>query len=397
MGMPDTGQTATTTLQARSPKQAATDSSRPRSASRWQAAACRAAGLLALAVAFSLPFHAGSEVVTVGVFVLVGAVGVTGLNVVIGFAGQVSLGQAFFMATGAYSFALLSRFSDQNLIWLAAAPLIAAAFGAAVGPIALRVEGLYLAVMTLGLVFIGQHILFNVEAISGGPAGMAFPELVVGSTSLSADTVRLGSLVLDPNSTFYYLALGSLGLCTWLTINLRRSRTGRAMFAVKANPRVAALSGIDVPRAKIAAFAYSAALGGLSGALYTAYVGYTQPAHWSLMLSIQFVAAVIIGGLGSLMGPMLGALVVFALPSLIKALSGYVGLGQDVNAGALATLVYGLLIICFLVLEPRGLAGIVKRLVTSKTTKATKATKAQMSEAAQDPRGLLHHYQEDGS
>lgn len=383
-----------TTLQARSPKQDAVDSSRPRSAYRWQVAARRALGLLALTVALSLPFHAGSEVVTVGVFVLVGAVGVTGLNVVIGFAGQVSLGQAFFMATGAYSFALLSRFSDQNLVWLAAAPLIAAAFGAAVGPIALRVEGLYLAVMTLGLVFIGQHILFNVEAISGGPAGMAFPELVVGSTSLSADTVRLGSLVLDPNSTFYYIALVSLGLCTWLTVNLRQSRTGRAMFAVKANPRVAALSGIDVPRAKIAAFAYSAALGGLSGALYTAYVGYTQPAHWSLMLSIQFVAAVIIGGLGSLMGPMLGALVVFALPSLIKALSGYVGLGQDVNAGALATLVYGLLIICFLVLEPRGLAGIVKRLVTSKTTRATKA---QMSEAAQDPQGLLHHYQEDGS
>lgn len=347
--------------------------------------------VLAVVIALCLPFQAGPEVVTVGVFVLIGAVGVTGLNVVIGFAGQVSLGQAFFMATGAYAFALLSRLTEQNLVWLVAAPLVAAAFGAFVGPIALRVEGLYLAVMTLGLVFIGQHILFNVEPISGGPEGMAFPELVVGSSSLTADNVTIGGLVLDPNSTFYYIALISLALCTWLTVNLRRSRTGRAMFAVKANANVAALSGIGVARTKITAFAFSAALGGLSGALYTAYVGYTQPSHWSLMLSVQFVAAVIIGGLGSRIGPILGALVVFALPSLIESLSEHLGLSADINAGALATLTYGLLIICFLVLEPRGLAGIVKRLTTPKTATA------QVAEDAQDPQGSPQHKQEERS
>lgn len=347
-------------------------------------------GLLAVIGACVLPFQAGPEIVTIGIFVLVGAVGVTGLNVVTGFAGQVSLGQAFFMAVGAYSFALLSRWSEQNLVWVAAVPLVAAAFGAAVGPIALRVGGLYLAVMTLGLVFIGQHILFNVESLSGGAPGMAFPELLIGAHSLSADSLQIGGIVLDPNSTFYYVALAALGLCTWLTINLRRSRTGRAMFAVKENARVAALSGIHVPRIKIAAFAYSAALGGLSGALYTAYVGYAQPAHWSLALSIQFIAAAIIGGLGSRMGPILGSLVVFALPSLIKSVAGGLGFGADINTGALATLVYGLLIICFLVLEPRGLAGIFKRLETSMTPNAT-----QMAKRNQDPVGSSYHYQED--
>lgn len=353
-------------------------------------------GIVVALVAMALPFWVGPATLTIAVFVVIAAIGVTGLNVLIGFSGQVSLGHAFFLAVGGYAYAVLSNLTEQNLVFVPVAGLLAALLGAVIGPIALRVDGLYLAVMTLGLVFIGQHILFNAPDISGGAPGMAFPELVLGSANLNRDILGVGGFLIDPNATFYYLALVVLALATLATVRLRRSHGGRAMVAVKSNQSVAAASGIKVARTKIAAFAFSSGLAGLSGALYCAYIGYAQPSHWSLLLSFQFVAAVIIGGLGSFAGPVLGATIVFALPSFIKAITGHLGVGEDLSPGALAALVYGLLIICFLVLEPRGMAGFAERLGALRSTSPARPGRgAPTPEGDRPPFGNNHQNKEN--
>ena len=333
----------------------------------------RVAWLLAVAGSLLLPFWLGPSGLTTAVFVVIAAIGATGLNVLTGYAGQVSLGHAFFLAVGAYSYLLLSQLSDQNLVWVAVAAAAAAVVGAAVGPLALRLHGLYLAVVTLGLVFIGQHVLYNTPSLSGGAEGRSFPSLVVGPVDLASDTVTLGPIAVDPNGAHYFVALAVLAAATLFARNLLGSRSGRAMLAVRQRPDVAALSGVDVARTKVVAFAVSAGLGGLSGALYVAYVGYTQPAHWDLLLSVQFVAAIIIGGLGTLAGPVIGSAVVFALPTALRALLDAFGDADTVPAGALSALIYGLFVVAFLVLEPDGLVGLGRRIARRTTGSATSA------------------------
>jgi branched-chain amino acid transport system permease protein len=317
---------------------------------------------LLVALAVPLPFWLGPSGLTTAVFVLIAAVSATGLNILTGYAGQVSLGHAFFLATGAYTYAVLSDITGQNLLWLVAAGFVSAVAGILVGPIALRLTGLYLAVVTLGLVFIGQHILFNVSALSGGPPGRTFAPIVVGTFDFSTSNLAIGPLLIDPNGAFYYLSLIVLALTTYAAARLARSRSGRAMFAIRERPDVAALAGVHVSSTKVTAFAFSAFFGGLGGAMYVAFIGYGQPAHWDLLLSFQFIAAIIVGGLGTISGPLLGSIVVFALPTVLKNLTAVLGAGADVPTSTIAALLYGILIVCFLVFEPQGISGIVRRI-----------------------------------
>jgi len=319
--------------------------------------------LLLLTVLFViLPFTLGASGLTTAVFVLIGAIGVVGINILIGYAGQISLGHAFFLAAGAYTYAVLADGSSTSLIWLPVAGLVAAGIGALVGPIALRVQGLYLAVVTLGLVFIGQHILFNVASLSGGPEGRVFAPISIGGFDFSTDFVTIGPFSVDANGFYYYLAGSLLAVATWVAHNLRHSRSGRAMLALKGRPEVAALSGINVARTKILAFAISSFFGGLCGALYAAYIGYAQPGYWNLHLSIAFVGAVIIGGIGSTYGPILGSVVVFALPVVLKDVTYRLGDSVgDVNTSTIAAIVYGVLVVAFLDVEPLGVVGIGRR------------------------------------
>lgn len=319
------------------------------------------ARLALLVVGASLPFWVDSSWVTTAVFVLVAAIGVTGLNVLTGFAGQVSLGHAFFMACGAYSYVHLAEALSEPVVAVVAAAFIAAAAGALTGPIALRVKGLYLAVMTLGLCFIGQHILFNVESLSGGPAGRDFPGLSVGDFSLTTQTLNLGPFVIDPNALHYYLFALVLVAATWFCSNLSRSRSGRSMFAIRERPDVAESIGVQLARTKVAAFTISAFFGGLGGALFVAYVGYAQPGQWDLHLSVQYVAALIVGGMGSTAGPLLGAAVVFGLPTLLTRVAEAVG--AEAPTAAMTSALYGALIVLFLMFEPRGAVGVGERLL----------------------------------
>jgi branched-chain amino acid transport system permease protein len=215
--------------------------------------------------------------------------------------------------------------------------------------------------VTLALVFIGQHVFFNAESLTGGPQGRTFPPVVIGSFDFSAGQVlHLGGLQIDHNGLYYYLALALLAGATGWAWNVRRTRTGRAMVAVRERELAASVMGVDIRRVKVAAFTAAAFMAGVCGALYASYLSFAQPGEWSLLLSIQFVAAVIVGGMGTVAGPLLGSAVVFALPTLLKNLPF---LPEEAAGGVsvsdLSSIAYGLLIVAFLVLQPRGLVGLV--------------------------------------
>jgi branched-chain amino acid transport system permease protein len=229
---------------------------------------------------------------------------------------------------------------------------------------ALRLRGLYLAIVTLGIVFIGQHVLLNAPGISGGPQGRTFPPVVIGPFDFSpGQTLQLGGLTIDRSGLYYYLGLALLAAATGFAWSLRRTRGGRAMLAVREREAAASLMGVDVGRTKVAAFVVSAAFAGVSGALYASYLSFAQPTQFDLAMSIQFIAAIIVGGMGTTAGPLLGSAVVFALPSVLKGLPFVPEQGTGgVSVGDLTSISYGVLIVAFLVLEPRGLVGLADRL-----------------------------------
>ena len=330
----------------------------------------RRLALAALVVfAVLLPFGLSAAQLTTATFVVIAAIGATGLNVLTGYAGQISLGHAAFVGVGAYTGAVLGAdHGISALLWIPAAGVAAALLGALLGPIALRLRGLYLAIVTLGLVFIAQHVFFNAAGLTGGPQGRAFPAVELGSLDFSPGQVlRLGDVTIESSGLYYFLALILLAAATAFTRNLRRSRAGRAMVALREREAAAAVMGVDVGRVKVTAFVVSSFLAGISGALYGSYLSFAQPDQWSLLLSIQFIAAVIVGGLGTTAGPLLGCAVVFALPSLLKELPFLPAEGSGgLSAGDLTTITYGLLIVAFLTFQPRGLVGIADRVRRSR-------------------------------
>ena len=183
---------------------------RRRGAGRSHAINPRLVAVLAVfAGAILLPFGLSAFWLSTAVFVLIAAIGATGLGVLTGYTGQVSLGHAFFLAVGAYTAAVLGGNDHLTAaIWLPAAGIVAGLCGAIVGPTALRLRGLYLAIVTIGLVFIGQHVWFNVSAISGGPGGRVFPAVQFGSFDFSVgQQLTLGGLTIDHNGLYYYGAV----------------------------------------------------------------------------------------------------------------------------------------------------------------------------------------------
>jgi branched-chain amino acid transport system permease protein len=306
-----------------------------------------------------LPFWLNAFWLSTAVFVLIAAIGATGLGVLTGYTGQISLGHAFFLAVGAYTAAVLG--GDHHLtaaVWLPAAGIIAGLCGAIVGPTALRLRGLYLAIVTIGLVFIGQHIWFNVTTISGGPGGRSFPAVAFGALNFGVgQQLTIGGLVIDHNGLYYYLSLLLLALALAYVGNLTRTRPGRAMQAVRERELAASVMGVDLARTKVSAFVISSFLAGVSGALYASFLSFVTPDQWSLLLSINYVAAIIVGGIGTLWGPVLGSIVIFALPSIFQELIPQTTSG-GVSVDDLTSIAYGLLIIVFFIVEPRGLVGL---------------------------------------
>ena len=302
----------------------------------------------------------------------VAAIGAIGLGLVTGYAGQVSLGHAFFLGIGAYTSAFVSGDPDGRtlglgitniLIWLPAAGLVALLAGILVAPLATRLRGLYLAIVTLGLVFIGQHIFGEWHALTGGTGvGRAPADLELFGYSIGA-----GDAIGTAQQKSFWLMFVLLAVFALAARNVARSKVGRAFTAIRDRDIAAGVIGVNLARYKTIAFAISSFYAGCAGALLYPLIGYIEPGSFSLLLSIQYIAMVLIGGAGTISGAIAGAFFITLLPSLTRELQPLVpfistSATEMPNIFQVETILYGVLIIGFLIFEPRGLFGLWVRL-----------------------------------
>ena len=331
------------------------------------------AGILVLGI---LPFALQRDMVALLTTVLIYAIGGIGLNLLTGYAGQVSLGQAFFMGLGAYTAAVLGGESKGDVIglgwdmaiWLPLAGLVPALIALVLAPLAARVRGLYLAILTLGLVFIGEHIFKEAKPITGGAGvGRAPADPVIFGFDLFSNHTVFGYRI-DRFTVFYLATLVIFLVLAFAARNFVRSRFGRNFAAVRDRDVAAEVMGVSLLRTKTLAFSVSSFYAGISGALLSIVIGRISPETWNIFLSIDFLAVVFIGGLATITGSIMGAIFVVLLPQLVNWITGFIpgagGIGDGglLNVFELQTIIFGLLIVLFLILEPRGLYGLWLRL-----------------------------------
>lgn len=299
------------------------------------------------------PFAAGDYLLFMANLAGIAIIGAVGLNILTGFAGQISLGHAAFIGVGGYTAAILAtRFNLPFLVCLPLSGLTAAAFGIIVGGPSLRLKGLYLCIATLSAQLILEFVFVHWESVTGGIRGinLAPPELF--------------GIVLDNDFKFYFLTLPLVVLCVTAARNLFRTRVGRAFIAIRDRDISAELMGISLVRYKTYAFALSSFMAGISGCLWVNFLKTVTPEHFPLMESVRYLAMIIVGGLGSILGSIFGALFMTIVPEAIKSLLGLlVGIFPTAMSFLfpLQQVIFGLLIVVFLVFEPHGLAEIWRR------------------------------------
>jgi branched-chain amino acid transport system permease protein len=337
------------------------------------------AGIVGLLV---FPYFFESFWLQTGLFCMAAAIAAIGLTLLVGITGQLSLAHAFFVAIGAYGYCylageepaagLVSQPTGVGLPpWLAmiGAVLLAGLAGALFSPIAGRLRGIYLGLASLGLVFIGQHILFNATDVTGGFNGRdATPFSLFGFTFSNSDPTGFSVLGVpyDQLERLWYLGLLLVLLSWWFARNLVTSRPGRAMQQVRDSEVAAAVMGVNVPLYKAAAFTVSSMYAGLGGVFLALAFSRIVPDSFGFLVSIDFLVMIVIGGLGSVGGAIAGAVLVTALPQLLNHYSDKLPFvaqaGSDgLQSAQAARFLYGFAVIAVLIFAPRGLAGISAR------------------------------------
>ena len=281
----------------------------------------------------------------------VAIVGALGLNILVGYTGQVSIGHGAFMSVGAYTAANLAvRLGAPFWVSLPLGGLMAAAVGAVVGVPSLRIKGLYLAIATLAGQLIIEWTINHVTWISGGV-----------QASIEVPRPSLFGIQISSQRGMYFFLLAFVVLAIVGVMNLMRTRVGRAFVAIRDQDIAAEIIGINIFRYKLLAFAISSFYAGVTGVLYTYYLGIANYEQYQITTSIDYLAMIIIGGLGSVQGAVFGAIFVTLLPIVIRIAMETFG-GLLFSSGALLNIipnlrliVFGLLIIVFLIVEPEGL------------------------------------------
>ena len=285
--------------------------------------------LLAL---LALPWYAPEHITHIFSIIFIYAIGVMGQNLLIGYTGQISFGQAGFLAIGAFTFGHLSRLGVPWPIGLPCAGLAAGLFGLVVGIPSLRLKGPYLAIATLGFGVAVYQVFVNSELLSGGRMG-----LIIQKMSPIFDLSRT-------NFNFYFNFLFAF-IFTLLAYNIVSSYMGRAFVAIRDNDIAAEVLGVNLTRYKLLSFAISSFYTGVQGGLYGLFLGYLEPNMFTLMHGIELFVAVIIGGLASVEGSIMGAAFVILVPQVFGAYK------------ELVPAVFGVTIIIVLIFEPQGLYG----------------------------------------
>jgi len=320
---------------------------------------------LLLIAPYVLSSYLMSQLVFVSIYATVGV----GLLILTGFTGQASLGHAAFLAIGAYTAAYLQQFNVPFPIYFLAAGLLTGTVGALVGFPALRLQGIYLVIATISFGFIVEEILARWESVTNGNEGMRVKTLYL-----------FGHAVPRDSPAFYFLCLAVLVLTIVGTLNLLRSPTGRAFVAIRDSETAARSMGINVSLYKVKSFAISAAITGFAGCLFAHKLSFISPEMFTLQLSIEFIIVILIGGIFSLHGAVLGAIFIVMIdplltylkddmPGMIAGIAATLGAGKERAANiqgsvaAFASLnglkgaIYGIIIVVFVLFEPLGLYG----------------------------------------
>ena len=309
-------------------------------------------GLFAL-VLVAAPFVLNNYWLYLACLVAINVASATGLNILTGYTGLVSLGQGAFMAVGAYTVAWLSQKTGMPfLVNILAGGLVAAFVGILVGIPSLRVKGLYLAIATIGASIILQFVFLNWSSVTGGARGLAVRPANFFGTSLT---------------TYFQLYWAFVPITVLMLVgaaNLFRTRIGRAFIAIRDRDISAEVLGIPLLRYKLMSFAVSSFYAGVAGGMWAYFFRAVGPESFTIVESIFFLAAIIVGGMGSILGGIVGATFMTLVPEILRfgveLASPYVS-----NAGALLspirTIAFGALIMLFLVFEPQGIAEIIQR------------------------------------
>jgi branched-chain amino acid transport system permease protein len=339
------------------------------------------------------PFYLDVFWLQIGVFAFAAMVAALGLNVLVGEAGQLSLAHSFFIAVGAYGYTLFASPAqapgeESQVGWdlppIAAVALAVVAAGAAgllFSPIAARLRGIYLGVASLGLVFLGQHVLVNAEPITGGFNGRDVPPLTAFGFSFDdvpGETLHVLGVPFTRIEKLWYVGLAAVVLAWLFYRNVRSSRAGRALHAVRDGEVAASVMGVHVTRFKGAAFLVSSMLAGLGGVLLALAFRHIVPETFGVLLAVEYLAMIVIGGVGSPGGTLAGALFVSSLPVVLERYSDALPFvtetptGGGVTAGVAARFCYGAAIVAVLLVEPGGLAALGRR-VRRRVTRASDA------------------------
>ena len=328
---------------------------------------------LLVVFSFAIPFILSNYWILLITTSLLIAIASWGLNIVSGYAGQVNLGHGVFVGIGTYVSSVLGGVATTSVIgyeldmviWLPLSGLAATLVGIILSPVSARLKGLNLGLVTLALVFIGSHFFSNLKFITGG-AGLG--RKAAKLTFLGVDLepgLTFGNLIIEKNDVIYFF---SLILCILLGIgvkNISRSKIGRAFSAIRDRDIAAEALGISLFKYKMYAFGISSFYGGIAGSLLFTLSGGVEPGSFNLLYSITFVAIVIIGGVGTVLGPIFGAFFFTMLPGIIQAVLHALGIADSgfiLNPAEIERIVFAFFIIFFLIFEPRGLWGIWFRL-----------------------------------
>lgn len=307
---------------------------------------------LLVVILLGAPFVASPIQLDLANQVFLAGVGALSLMLLTGFAGQISLGHAGLLAAGAFTTGILFKeIGAAFWITLPASALVGALLGVIFGLPSLRLRGLYLAVSTLALHFVVVYVGGEYETERGFSTGILIDPPVVLGVEIYGGRI------------WYFVLLAALLLTLLLCANLLRSRTGRAWGAIRSNETVAEALGISVPAYKLFAFVISSAITAVAGALFAYYRGFVSIEAFSLYLTIQYVAMIIIGGMGSLAGALLGAVFVTLFPyGIEEVLLPLLGTDRAESAFAAIYAAFGAVMIFFLVFEPQGLMGLARGL-----------------------------------
>ncbi len=332
---------------------------------RWQQVGLLLLTLLLLA----WPFLASARWITVANQASTAAVGSLALMLLTGFAGQISLGHAAFLAVGAYTVAIGGKhFGLPFWMMMPLGGVTAAAVGLLIGPFALRLRGLYLAIVTIGLLLVVDHTLLSLPQWTGGVVGTSVPMHIWftepgGGLGDFGDTLTVGPVELSFDQKLYFLYVALAVACTLLVSNIRRSRTGRAMMAVRDSDLAAEALGVSPARTKILAFGLSSFLAGIAGAMFAYQQQYiTVEPPFDLLMSVQYIAMIVLGGIGTVGGAVMGALAFVMLTPLAEAVGRELPLLSTLSSAQQSTLLFSVLVIVVLVVEPLGLYGAYLRL-----------------------------------